>query len=443
MKALFNTRSRRFIASRPTSARTSSASTKSSSSDWCPQRWHDPSRRKSILAGPTSGIDSIPVKERTCRLVRQRSYRTSSRRCPVRKQSRLIERDHTRRLAVLHARLSAGRKNWPRRAGRRRGRQHVSRFRRGNRRRRHRALPSASGRRHSEAGRRTDSHVLHGFLLSEHGRAGREACFDRAGQGRRSASISETPARKPIEAAMKLARYHTRRDKFIAFHGCFHGRTMGALSLTASKAVQRKGFGSLLAGVFHAPYPNTYRGAYGVRPENAAADALSLSRERTIQAPRGSRGSCRQFSSSRFRAKAAICRRRRNSCRVSSASAASTAFCWSPTKCNPAWAAPASGGRRDHAGIEPDIICTAKGIASGMPLSAIIAKADVMDWKPGAHASTFGGNPVSHCGSACDDRLARGRIHRQCRAHGRIHLPANRRLARDDTRSSATFAARA
>ena len=63
-----------------------------------------------------------------------------------------------------------------------------------------------------------------------------------------------------IEAAMKLARYHTRREKFIAFYGCFHGRTMGALSLTASKAVQRKGFGSLIPGVFHAPYPDLYRG---------------------------------------------------------------------------------------------------------------------------------------------------------------------------------------
>src|SRR6202522_2564652 len=77
------------------------------------------------------------------------------------------------------------------------------------------------------------------------------------------------------EAAIKLARYHTKRDKLIAFYGSFHGRTMGALSLTASKSVQRKGFGSLLGGVFHAHYPNTYRGAYGVRPENAAADALA------------------------------------------------------------------------------------------------------------------------------------------------------------------------
>ena len=78
-----------------------------------------------------------------------------------------------------------------------------------------------------------------------------------------------------IEAAMKLARYHTKRDKFIAFHGCFHGRTFGSLSLTASKAIQRKHFGTLVAGVFHTPYPNTYRGAYGVRPEHASADALA------------------------------------------------------------------------------------------------------------------------------------------------------------------------
>ena len=66
-----------------------------------------------------------------------------------------------------------------------------------------------------------------------------------------------------IEAAIKLARYHTRRDKIIAFYGCFHGRTLGALSLTASKTVQRKGFGALLPDVFHIPYPNSYRCPYG------------------------------------------------------------------------------------------------------------------------------------------------------------------------------------
>src|SRR5947199_10823125 len=75
-----------------------------------------------------------------------------------------------------------------------------------------------------------------------------------------------------IEAAIKMARYATGRDKFIAFLGSFHGRTMGSLSLTASRSVQRKGFGTLLAGVFHAPYPNPYR--TGQTPEEAAAASL-------------------------------------------------------------------------------------------------------------------------------------------------------------------------
>src|ERR1700730_1958102 len=74
-----------------------------------------------------------------------------------------------------------------------------------------------------------------------------------------------------VEAAIKLAKYHTKRDKLVAFHGAFHGRTMGSLSLTASRAVQRKGFGTLLSGVFHMPFPGTYRGSYGVNPEHATA----------------------------------------------------------------------------------------------------------------------------------------------------------------------------
>jgi len=77
-----------------------------------------------------------------------------------------------------------------------------------------------------------------------------------------------------IEAAIKLAKYHTRRDKIIAFEGAFHGRTMGALSLTASKSTQRKGFGTLISGVFHMPYPDTYRGMYGKGPETVVADCL-------------------------------------------------------------------------------------------------------------------------------------------------------------------------
>jgi 4-aminobutyrate aminotransferase len=197
-----------------------------------------------------------------------------------------------------------------------------------------------------------------------------------------------------IEAAMKLARYHTRRDKFIAFHGCFHGRTFGSLSLTASKAVQRKNFGSLLAGVFHTPYPDTYRGAYGVRPDHAAADALAhIERElfkrlvdpediaaifiEPIQGEGGYVPAPAEF----LQGLEQLCRRYGILMVIDEVqSGMGRTGKW--------WAA-------DHSGIEPDMICTAKGIASGMPLSAVIAKADVMDWKAGAHASTFAGNPVA------------------------------------------------
>src|SRR5437899_81376 len=83
------------------------------------------------------------------------------------------------------------------------------------------------------------------------------------------------PTPKAIEAAIKLVKYHTKRDRLIAFNGSFHGRTIGALSLTASRSIQRKGFGALLSNVFHMPYPDTYRGTYGVNPENASNDCLS------------------------------------------------------------------------------------------------------------------------------------------------------------------------
>jgi len=207
-----------------------------------------------------------------------------------------------------------------------------------------------------------------------------------------------------IEAAIKLAKYHTKRDKLVAFHGSFHGRTMGALSLTASRAVQRKGFGTLLAGVFHMPFPDTYRGTYGIRPEHASADCLSyleneLFRRRVdpeevaaifiepIQGEGGYIMAPPEFLQGLQR----ICRKH------------GILLVTDEVQCGMGrtgkfWAS-------EFAGIEPDIICTAKGIASGMPLSAIIARASVMDWPPGAHASTFGGNPVCIAASLATIRL--------------------------------------
>jgi 4-aminobutyrate aminotransferase len=197
-----------------------------------------------------------------------------------------------------------------------------------------------------------------------------------------------------VEAAMKLARYHTKRDKFIAFYGCFHGRTFGSLSLTASKAVQRKHFGSLLAGVFHAPYPNTYRGAYGGHPENAAADALAYIENELFKRIVDPEDVAAIFvepiqgEGGYLVAPAEFLQGLERLCRKHGILLVADEVQSGMGRTGRWWAS-------DHAGIEPDIVCTAKGIASGMPLSAVIAKADVMDWTPGAHASTFGGNPVS------------------------------------------------
>ncbi len=196
-----------------------------------------------------------------------------------------------------------------------------------------------------------------------------------------------------IEAAIKLVKYHTKRDKLIAFHGSFHGRTMGALSLTASRSIQRKGFGTLLSGVFHMPFPDTYRGTYGIRPESASADCLSyleneLFRRRVdpeevagifIEPIQGEGGY--------LPAPADFLQGLQRICRKYGIMFVADEVQSGMGRTGKWWAS-------DHAGIEPDIICTAKGIASGMPLSAIIARADVMNWVPGAHASTFGGNPV-------------------------------------------------
>jgi 4-aminobutyrate aminotransferase len=197
-----------------------------------------------------------------------------------------------------------------------------------------------------------------------------------------------------IEAAIKLARYHTRRDKIIAFHGCFHGRTLGALSLTASKAAQRKGFGALLAGVFHIPYPNSYRCPYGnPSPCTCEESATFLETEifkrmvdpsevaavfiEPIQGEGGYVPAPKEFLLELQR----ICRHHGILLVADEVqSGMGRTGKW--------WAG-------DHSELEPDILCVAKGIASGMPLSATIARASVMDWTPGAHASTFGGNPVS------------------------------------------------
>ncbi|HMP61114.1 MAG TPA: acetyl ornithine aminotransferase family protein [Gemmatales bacterium] len=193
-----------------------------------------------------------------------------------------------------------------------------------------------------------------------------------------------------IEAAMKLARYHTGRSKLIGFFGSFHGRTYGAMSLSASKLVHRRRMGPLVPDIFHAPFPRDCSSC-----TTAAACACAESLESTllkrvappdevaaifvepIQGEGGYHVAPRPF----IQALRSLCDRH------------GILLVFDEIQ---------SGMGRtgklfaaELFGVEPDILCTAKGIASGLPLGAIIARADVMSWPSGSHASTFGGNPVS------------------------------------------------
>jgi 4-aminobutyrate aminotransferase len=199
-----------------------------------------------------------------------------------------------------------------------------------------------------------------------------------------------------IECAMKLARYHTGRQQIIAFLGAFHGRTMGALSLTASKPQQKRRFAPLVPGVTHVRYPYAYRGCTG-GPQDEEAFSLGCARFieeklfKTVLAPEEvaaiivepiqGEGGYVVAPDNFMRELRAICNRHGILlvCDEVQSGMGRTGKWWAV----------------QHTGVEPDIICTAKGIASGLPLSACISRAEVMDWLPGSHASTFGGNPVA------------------------------------------------
>jgi len=196
-----------------------------------------------------------------------------------------------------------------------------------------------------------------------------------------------------VEGAMKLARYATKRDKMIAFYGGFHGRTMGSLSLTASKSTQRRGFGALLSGVEHIPYPYAYRCALGHGPETCGEEILELLENQLFKRlfdpsevagiiiePIQGEGGYVPAPKFFLQELQDICRRHGIMLIVDEVQSGMG-------RTGKMWAF-------EHAGIEPDIVTVAKGIASGMPLGAFIARASVMNWKPGSHGTTFGGNPV-------------------------------------------------
>jgi 4-aminobutyrate aminotransferase len=198
-----------------------------------------------------------------------------------------------------------------------------------------------------------------------------------------------------VEAALKLARYHTKRPQTLAFLGAFHGRTMGALSLTASKAIHEKGFSPLVPGVTHVPYAYCYRCPYHHRPfAGCSAACVDWIREdlfkrsippeevaaifvEPIQGEGGYVVPPPEFHQKLYELAKAF------------------GILFVDDEVQSGMGRTGKMMAIEHWGIVPDIIALAKGIASGMPLGATVSQSEVMDWVPGSHASTFGGNPIS------------------------------------------------
>ena len=225
------------------------------------------------------------------------------------------------------------------------------------------------------------------------------------------------------EAAIKLSRYVTRRQGIIAFLGSFHGRSLGALSLTASKAIQRRGFGPLLPGVYHAPFPDVYR--FNGSDDACAAAALSFIKDQLFVhlASPDEIGAIIvepiQGEGGYLVAPAAFLQGLRELATEHGILLVLDEVQSGMGRTGKMFAA-------DHLGLKGDIVNIAKGIASGLPLGVTCARAEVMSWPPGAHASTFGGNPVACAAASATIELLRNGLVQNADTVGR-HLMAGLR----------------
>jgi 4-aminobutyrate aminotransferase len=197
-----------------------------------------------------------------------------------------------------------------------------------------------------------------------------------------------------VEAALKLAMYKTGRSKFIGFLGSFHGRTLGSLSFTSSKAVQRAHYQEGVK-VFHVPFPDPYRPLLNVADGKDVGDSVIdfIEEElfRTLTSPDDIAGVLVepiQGEGGYVIPEASFFPRLRELCDKYGILLITDEIQSGAGRTGKWWAS-------NHEGIEPDILCFAKGIGSGMPIGGIIARRDLMSWGPGSHGSTYGGNPVT------------------------------------------------
>ena len=190
-----------------------------------------------------------------------------------------------------------------------------------------------------------------------------------------------------LEGALKLSRFHTERNRVVAFFGAFHGRTYGAMSLSGSKLVHRRGFSPLVPDIHHVNFP---RASESTGEGKLIAEIEDTIFKRTCPPdevaaifvePIQGEGGYHPIAQGCLPALRALCDKHGILLVVDEVQSGMG-------RTGKMWAV-------EHFGVEPDIVCSAKGIASGMPLGAIIARGNVMDWPPGSHASTFGGNPVA------------------------------------------------
>jgi len=239
------------------------------------------------------------------------------------------------------------------------------------------------------------------FYLPIYAQAAAELARIAPMKGRNRTFIGNSGA-EVVEAGLKLAKFHTRRQNVIAFLGAFHGRTMGAVSLTASKAKYHAHFGPLLPGVYHVPFGNQ-----GIEEIESRifkrlmpADEFAAVIVEPIQGEGGYVVPEDDFLP-----------RLRDLCDRHGILLIADEVQSGAGRTGRMWAI-------EHWGVEPDILLTAKGIGSGMPVGAMVARAEIMSWGPGAHGSTYGGNPIALAALLETIRLLEGGLIANAAARG-------------------------
>lgn len=201
-----------------------------------------------------------------------------------------------------------------------------------------------------------------------------------------------------IESALKLARLRTGRQKIVACFGGFHGRTMGALSLTASKAAQRIGYAPFLPEVHHTHFATCYRCPVGCQPETCEVECLELL-EKTLFSTIAPPEEIAAIVIEPVQGEGGYAVPKQEFVTRLTEIAREHGILMIADEIQSGFGRTGKMFASEHFGFEPDILVSAKGIASGMPISAVIASDELMQWRSGGHGSTFGGNPVS-CAAA-------------------------------------------